>query len=239
MSWPSEPHVSRRSAGLWTGFSKETAVRIETFLYRPCLRSSDLTPHPSSTIPPSMCCRPWNLPTETITTATSKGWVTGKGCPASFSTSSVKTCLSWGSNPSLNRLRSLGFRDLGVRRFYGPSWPLGSADVSLWRMVNAYRVLANEGSGVNPDSRWTDASPASRGLFKRSGLSCFGHPVRARPRSISFGFENPLATRFWTAVKTGTSKDMRDNWCVGYSKGYTVGVWIGNFSGRPCGMSAV
>jgi len=26
---------------------------------------------------------------------------------------------------------------------------------------------------------------------------------------------------------------MRDNWCVGYSARYTVGVWVGNFSGAP------
>jgi penicillin-binding protein 1C len=26
---------------------------------------------------------------------------------------------------------------------------------------------------------------------------------------------------------------MRDNWCVGYSSTYTVGVWFGNFSGQP------
>ena len=52
-------------------------------------------------------------------------------------------------------------------------------------------------------------------------------------RSVTFGLENFLSTRFWTAVKTGTSKDMRDNWCIGYSEKYTVGVWIGNFSGDP------
>jgi penicillin-binding protein 1C len=52
-------------------------------------------------------------------------------------------------------------------------------------------------------------------------------------RSTTFGLENPLSTRFWTAVKTGTSKDMRDNWCLGYSDTYTVGVWVGNFSGEP------
>jgi penicillin-binding protein 1C len=34
-------------------------------------------------------------------------------------------------------------------------------------------------------------------------------------------------------VKTGTSKDMRDNWAVGYAGRYTVGVWVGNFSGAP------
>jgi penicillin-binding protein 1C len=52
-------------------------------------------------------------------------------------------------------------------------------------------------------------------------------------RAATFGLDSPLATRFWTAVKTGTSKDMRDNWCVGYSRRYTVGVWVGNFSGLP------
>ncbi|HEY1079056.1 MAG TPA: penicillin-binding protein 1C, partial [Bdellovibrio sp.] len=36
-----------------------------------------------------------------------------------------------------------------------------------------------------------------------------------------------------TAVKTGTSKDMRDNWCVGFNQRFTVGVWVGNFSGAP------
>jgi penicillin-binding protein 1C len=51
-------------------------------------------------------------------------------------------------------------------------------------------------------------------------------------RSITFGLKNELATTFWAPVKTGTSKDMRDNWCVGYSEKYTVGVWVGNFNGQ-------
>jgi penicillin-binding protein 1C len=33
-------------------------------------------------------------------------------------------------------------------------------------------------------------------------------------------------------VKTGTSKDMRDNWCIGFTDRYTVGVWVGNASGE-------
>ena len=52
-------------------------------------------------------------------------------------------------------------------------------------------------------------------------------------RSTTFGLENSLATRYWSAVKTGTSKDMRDNWCVGYTDKFTVGVWVGNSSGAP------
>ena len=33
------------------------------------------------------------------------------------------------------------------------------------------------------------------------------------------------------AWKTGTSYGRRDAWSIGYNKNYTVGVWVGNFSG--------
>src|SRR6185295_8578550 len=52
-------------------------------------------------------------------------------------------------------------------------------------------------------------------------------------RVPTFGLDNALATRYWSAVKTGTSKDMRDNWCIGFGVHYTVGVWVGNASGAP------
>lgn len=52
-------------------------------------------------------------------------------------------------------------------------------------------------------------------------------------RALTFGLDSTLATRGFAAVKTGTSKDLRDNWCVGYTDRYTVGVWIGNASGEP------
>ena len=55
----------------------------------------------------------------------------------------------------------------------------------------------------------------------------------AAARAITFGLDSPMALPFWSAVKTGTSKDMRDNWCVGYSTRYTVAVWVGNFEGDP------
>jgi penicillin-binding protein 1C len=35
------------------------------------------------------------------------------------------------------------------------------------------------------------------------------------------------------AWKTGTSYGHRDAWAVGFSQRYTIGVWVGNFDGRP------
>ena len=52
-------------------------------------------------------------------------------------------------------------------------------------------------------------------------------------RVATFGTDSALRTRGFAAVKTGTSKDMRDNWCIGYTDRYTIGVWVGNASGAP------
>ena len=59
-------------------------------------------------------------------------------------------------------------------------------------------------------------------------------------RARTFGLNSALATRGFAAVKTGTSKDMRDNWCVGFTERYSVGVWVGNASGAAMhGVSGV
>jgi penicillin-binding protein 1C len=134
------------------------------------------------------------------------------------------------------QLRRLGFGSLDEDGdFYGPALALGSADVSLWDLVNAYRALAN--GGVLSPLRLTreDAATAEpRRVYSVEAAFLVAHVLADREsRSVTFGLDNPLATRFWTAVKTGTSRDMRDNWCVGFSSRYTVGVWVGNFAGEP------
>jgi len=54
-----------------------------------------------------------------------------------------------------------------------------------------------------------------------------------KARIPSFGHITPLSFPFPVAVKTGTSEDFRDNWTLGYTPLYTVGVWVGNFNGQP------
>ncbi len=52
-------------------------------------------------------------------------------------------------------------------------------------------------------------------------------------RAPGFGRGGPLELPFPVAVKTGTSKDYRDSWTVGYTPRHTVAVWAGNFDGTP------
>jgi len=132
------------------------------------------------------------------------------------------------------RLTALGFRDLKEGDYYGLSMALGSIDVSLYDLVNAYRALANNGKWSKLSMEAGRGKGASRHVIGREAAFIVSDILSDRSaRSLTFGYENPLSTRFWTAVKTGTSKDMRDNWCVGFSDRYTVGVWVGNFSGKP------
>ena len=55
----------------------------------------------------------------------------------------------------------------------------------------------------------------------------------ANARAVTFGLDSALRLPFWAAVKTGTSKAMRDNWCIGFTRRYTVAVWVGNAEGDP------
>jgi penicillin-binding protein 1C len=153
---------------------------------------------------------------------------------SSLNIPAVRTLVTVTPTTFFERLQGLGFQLRESGDYYGYSLALGSADVSLLALSNAYRALANQGrySGV----RTTLADPAVKMTKVMDSGAAFiiGDILSDRSaRSRTFGLENALSTRVWSAVKTGTSKDMRDNWAVGYSDRYTVGVWVGNASGLP------
>jgi hypothetical protein len=105
--------------------------------------------------------------------------------------------------------------------------------VTLWDLVDAYRTLSN--GGLWSPLRLTQAGvvePQKRIYSKEAAFIVSDILSDRESRRRTFSLESPLSTRFWTAVKTGTSKGMRDNWCIGFSDRYTVGVWAGNFSGE-------
>jgi len=153
---------------------------------------------------------------------------------SSLNVPAVRTVLTVGVERFHERLQALGLTTLTEdAAFYGPSLALGSLDVTLLELANAYRTLANGGRLGPVTLRPAAASPFQRVLDPAASW-VIGDILSDRgARSPTFGLRNDLATAYWSAAKTGTSKDMRDNWCVGYSERYTVGVWVGNFDGQP------
>ena len=131
-------------------------------------------------------------------------------------------------------LRALGVGALRDADFYGLILALGSADVSLLELVGAYRALADGGRFAPLHVLAGEAAPSASRVFSAEAAWLVADVLADRAsRAPTFGLENPLATRVWSAAKTGTSKDLRDNWCLGFTRRYTVGVWVGNLSGAP------
>ncbi|HZG22522.1 MAG TPA: penicillin-binding protein 1C [Herbaspirillum sp.] len=155
---------------------------------------------------------------------------------SSLNIPAVRTLVMVTPERFFRRLQALGFNLRESGDYYGYSLALGSADVTLANLANAYRALANQGRYSPLRTRLDDARTAPRPVpvMDADAAYIIGDILSDRSaRARTFGLENALSTRIWTAVKTGTSKDMRDNWCVGYSSRYTVGVWVGNASGAP------
>lgn len=149
----------------------------------------------------------------------------------SLNVPAVRTLVLVGVEPFRNRLRDLGYdylREDGA--YYGYSLALGSAEVSLWQQAAAYRTLARGGL-YSPLTLTPALSKSVRVLEGDASFvvsDILGDPAA---RAVTFGLNSHLHTPFWAAVKTGTSEDMRDNWCIGFSRQFTVAVWVGNFEG--------
>jgi penicillin-binding protein 1C len=158
----------------------------------------------------------------------------------SLNVPAVRSLLLTGIEPFHERLLQLGLPLKENAGFYGYALALGSPEVNLWSLTNAYRALANGGRYSEPALLPGMHGAASPVLDPGAAFIVNDVLADRAARSVTFGLESPLATPFWSAVKTGTSKDMRDNWCVGFSQRYSVGVWVGNFDGRPMrGVSGV
>ena len=152
---------------------------------------------------------------------------------ASLNVPAVRTLVMVSPDAFARQLRAAGLPLRESGDYYGYSLALGSSETSLLNLTNAYRTLAN-GGRFSATSISLRAKPEFKTTIDpRAAFIVTDILADPLARARTFGTDSVLATRFWTAVKTGTSKDMRDNWAVGYSQRYTVGVWVGNASGAP------
>ena len=155
---------------------------------------------------------------------------------ASLNVPAVRTLVMVSPDAFARQLQRAGITLAQSGDYYGYSLALGSAELTLLQLANAFRTLANGGraSGTRVLLPARPQAPAfTPALDPRAAFIVGDILSDANARTRTFGVDSVLGTRFWTAVKTGTSKDMRDNWAVGWSERYTVGVWIGNASGAP------
>ncbi|WP_084449027.1 penicillin-binding protein 1C [Picosynechococcus sp. PCC 7117] len=135
----------------------------------------------------------------------------------------------------LQRLHQLGFQHLTeAPDYYGLGLTLGSGEVTLMELANAYRTLANGGKKSDLVSHFAHPESATTFLSDSSTWQLITQMLSDKQaRAIAFGVDSALNLPFPAAVKTGTSSNYRDTWAVGFSEKYTVATWIGNFDGTP------
>ncbi|QXL84492.1 penicillin-binding protein 1C [Comamonas sp. NLF-1-9] len=162
-----------------------------------------------------------------------KGWVTVRTALASsLNVPAVRTLVMVTPDAFFRQLRAFGLPLRESGGYYGYSLALGASEVALLHLTNAYRALANGGRYTPASLRLGQTQAAPVQAVPEGAAFIVGDMLSdVQARVPTFGLDSVQGTRFWSAVKTGTSKDMRDNWAVGWSERYTVGVWVGNASG--------
>lgn len=142
------------------------------------------------------------------------------------------------STPALvEQLKKADFRTVGQQaQDLGLSLILGGCGVTLEELTRLFAAFAQEGK-VRP---LVYGSPAQLPVTKQDqGREVISAGAAFMITNVLTQVTRPdLPTNFDNtfhlpriAWKTGTSYGRRDAWSVGYNKRYTVGVWVGNFSG--------
>ncbi|HET9824795.1 MAG TPA: penicillin-binding protein 1C, partial [Chitinophagaceae bacterium] len=101
----------------------------------------------------------------------------------------------------------------------------------LEELTGLFSSFANEGVYIPPAFRQGDTNIVKTKLIS-AAAGYMITDILSRVNRPDFPL-NWQATEHMPKIawKTGTSYGRRDAWSIGYNKNYTVGVWVGNFSG--------
>ncbi|HXB90670.1 MAG TPA: penicillin-binding protein 1C [Puia sp.] len=172
----------------------------------------------------------------------------------------VKSLKALGKDKLIRRLAQCDFQQIKKDQSkLGLSMILGGCGATLEEMTGLYSIFANGGKYVRPVYTVDSAAAATGGVRTAGAGDAAGAGGKtARGVSVAGAGETILspAAAFmineilskvnrpdfpltWESTlhlpkiawKTGTSYGRRDAWSIGYNKRYTVGVWVGNFSG--------
>ena len=180
----------------------------------------------------------------------------------SYNIPAVQTLRQIGVDTLLSLLRRFGITTLSEDASqYGLSLTLGGGEVTLIELTNAFAVFANGGQYVpvtsilcvvnsddlilyQYDNRCPEGEVGPETVNRAAaGVQALDPRVAFvindmlgdnSARSAAMGAYSPLRTDGITsAVKTGTTDDVKDNWTIGYTRNVAVGVWVGNNDGDP------
>lgn len=138
-----------------------------------------------------------------------------------------------GINNYLKVLDELGFDSLKEdSRNQGLSLALGSGEVTLKELTEAFTVFANDGKKVFTKYELNEKKKLSEQIFSSDSCRIIADILSDKDaRILGFRSANVFNLPFPTMFKTGTANQFQTITALASTPFYTVGVWMGNFSG--------
>jgi len=134
----------------------------------------------------------------------------------------------------IDKLKKADFQTIKKQsKDLGLSMILGGCGVTLEELTRLFAAFSNEGE-LKP-IRYTTENPVPKKgeqLVSKEATFLLNNILTQVTRpDLPTNFDNTyhLPKIAW---KTGTSYGKRDAWSIGYNRKYTIGVWVGNFSGE-------
>jgi len=153
----------------------------------------------------------------------------------SYNICAVKVLEKVGVQNLMDFLKSAGITTLDKSpEFYGLALTLGDAEVKLLELTKAYAMFARGGKTLNIKTFLDENVPdGKRVLDEKIAWLITDILDDDSARLPEFGEGGPLEFGFPVAAKTGTTRNSRDNWTIGYTPDRVVGVWVGNADNTP------
>ena len=155
-----------------------------------------------------------------------------KALSLSLNVPAVKTLNILGISSIMDKLKQAGFEQMNEVKKYGLSLALGGCGVRLIEMTSLYSAFANYGIFYPPKFLKEDTISNGTQLISASSSYMISEILSTLTRpDLPNNFESSVHIPK-IAWKTGTSYGRKDAWSIGYNTNYTIGVWVGNFSGE-------
>ncbi len=156
---------------------------------------------------------------------------------------SVKVLQKMGVSTGVEAARRMGITSIDDKKMYDLSLALGSAEVPLTEMTNAYAAFANQGKQYDRTiikeikdkfggSTYKSKAKPKQAISAEGAFLISSILSDNAARAPLFGSSLTVPGRT-AAVKTGTTDAQRDAWTVGYTPQLAVGIWVGNNNNAP------
>jgi penicillin-binding protein 1C len=149
-----------------------------------------------------------------------------------------------GAPPFAQKMADAGFRLHLPKEAGRAGLPvvLGGVGVSLEQLVALYAAFAEEGRVRTLRYRQDQAIAEPKPFIGALGSFYVTRILEDTPPPASWLASGNRRQASRVAYKTGTSYGFRDAWAIGYTRDYTIGVWVGrpdgSFSGGRMGRDA-